>query len=192
VISSGCRTWSTRNWNEHCVVHTRVCSIGVYYASDLRHRLVVETFVAAHVGPVARLHCPLCSTVSYRSWLTQTLTQFLLCTRWNIERRESSTWYDFRKRTFRLSTAVLSLSDLHSLFSMPCLLRSTASFLFKPNQIKSNMTLITIDRPQPSFNYRDLEVELIVLIQISSKQPKSYLLLTFRPLSEAFIRRSWY
>jgi len=28
--------------------------------------------------------------------------------------------------------------------------------------------------------------------KISSKQPKSYLLLTFRPLSEAFIRRSWY
>ena len=31
-----------------------------------------------------------------------------------------------------------------------------------------------------------------VLIKISSKQPKSALLLTFRPLSEAFIRRSWY
>ena len=28
--------------------------------------------------------------------------------------------------------------------------------------------------------------------KISSKQPKSCLLLTFRPLSEAFIRRSWY
>jgi len=28
--------------------------------------------------------------------------------------------------------------------------------------------------------------------KLSSKQPKSYLLLTFRPLSEAFIRRSWY
>ena len=35
-------------------------------------------------------------------------------------------------------------------------------------------------------------VELNILIQNSSKQPKSSLLLTFRPLSEAFIRRSWY
>ena len=35
-------------------------------------------------------------------------------------------------------------------------------------------------------------VELNILIKISSKQPKSSLLLTFRPLSEAFIRRSWY
>jgi len=31
-----------------------------------------------------------------------------------------------------------------------------------------------------------------ILMQISSKQPKSSLLLMFRPLSEAFIRRSWY
>jgi len=35
-------------------------------------------------------------------------------------------------------------------------------------------------------------VELNILIKISSKQPKSSLRLTFRPLSEAFIRRSWY
>jgi len=35
-------------------------------------------------------------------------------------------------------------------------------------------------------------VELNILIQNSSKQPKSSLLLMFRPLSEAFIRRSWY
>ena len=35
-------------------------------------------------------------------------------------------------------------------------------------------------------------VELNILIKISSKQPKSSLLCTFRPLSEAFIRRSWY
>jgi len=35
-------------------------------------------------------------------------------------------------------------------------------------------------------------VELNILIKISSKQPKSSLLFTFRRLSEAFIRRSWY
>ena len=37
-----------------------------------------------------------------------------------------------------------------------------------------------------------LETSLTTTNKISSKQPKSYLLLTFRPLSEAFIRRSWY
>ena len=34
-------------------------------------------------------------------------------------------------------------------------------------------------------------VGLNILIKNSSKQPKSSLLLTFRPLSQAFIRRSW-
>ena len=38
---------------------------------------------------------------------------------------------------------------------------------------------------------RELE-EMRHTNKISSKQPKRYLLLTFRPLSEAFIRRSWY
>jgi len=36
------------------------------------------------------------------------------CSLWNIERRESSVWYDFRQRTLRLSSPVPSLLDLRS------------------------------------------------------------------------------
>jgi len=74
----------------------------------------------------------------------------------------------------------------------------TFSFTFQTNMnVSTCIALITaLHKHISADNNHSWEkfhlVELNILIQNSSKQPKSSLLLTFRPLSEAFIRRSWY
>jgi len=55
-----------------------------------------------------------------------------------------------------------------------------------------SMTVISSVKYLQDLRATVVEIGSFLLIQISSKQPKSYLLLTFRPISEAFIRRSWH
>ena len=64
----------------------------------------------------------------------------------------------------------------------------------KTEKLKSKSRYVRSNSKSLGNHYREKFhlVELNILIQNSSKQPKSSLLLTFRPLSEAFIRRSWY